>query len=144
MPAGLGVVEEAAGEVGAAGAGQPVGRQPEMGLEQTPQVAGGDAESGAELRLVALVEGAVDDEPHPYGGTISYGELARRVGRPGASRAVGAANGRNPISIVVPCHRVIGADGRLTGYGWGNERKAWLLDHEGADRLIPRTMAGRR
>lgn len=66
----------------------------------------------------------------PYGETISYGELARRVGRPGASRAVGAANGRNPISIVVPCHRVIGADGRLTGYGWGNERKAWLLDHE--------------
>lgn len=66
----------------------------------------------------------------PYGETISYGELARRVGRPSASRAVGAANGRNSISIVVPCHRVIGADGRLTGYGWGNERKAWLLDHE--------------
>jgi methylated-DNA-[protein]-cysteine S-methyltransferase len=66
----------------------------------------------------------------PYGETTSYGELARRVGRPGASRAVGAANGRNPISILVPCHRVIGADGSLTGYGWGNERKAWLLDHE--------------
>ncbi|HEY3241481.1 MAG TPA: methylated-DNA--[protein]-cysteine S-methyltransferase [Acidimicrobiia bacterium] len=72
----------------------------------------------------------------PYGETISYGELARRVGRPGASRAVGAANGRNPISIVVPCHRVIGADGRLRGYGWGNERKAWLLDHERADGLM--------
>jgi methylated-DNA-[protein]-cysteine S-methyltransferase len=66
----------------------------------------------------------------PFGETISYGELARRVARPGASRAVGAANGRNPISIVIPCHRVIGADGRLTGYGWGHERKAWLLQHE--------------
>jgi methylated-DNA-[protein]-cysteine S-methyltransferase len=68
----------------------------------------------------------------PFGETISYGELARRVARPGASRAVGAANGRNPISIVIPCHRVIGADGRLTGYGWGHERKAWLLQHERA------------
>ena len=67
----------------------------------------------------------------PYGETISYGELARRVGRPGASRAVGAANGRNPISIIVPCHRVIGSDGTLTGYGWGTDRKAWLLHHEG-------------
>ena len=66
----------------------------------------------------------------PYGETISYGELARRTGRPGAARAVGAANGRNPISVVVPCHRVIGGDGTLTGYGWGTERKAWLLDHE--------------
>lgn len=68
----------------------------------------------------------------PFGETISYGELARRVGRPGAARAVGAANGRNPVSVVVPCHRVIGADGTLTGYGWGNDRKAWLLRHEGA------------
>ena len=67
----------------------------------------------------------------PYGVTMGYGELARRIGRPTASRAVGAANGRNPISIVVPCHRVIGADGSLTGYGWGTDRKAWLLDHEG-------------
>lgn len=68
----------------------------------------------------------------PYGETISYGELARRVGRPGAARAVGAANGRNPVSIIVPCHRVIGANGTLTGYGWGNDRKAWLLRLEGA------------
>jgi methylated-DNA-[protein]-cysteine S-methyltransferase len=68
----------------------------------------------------------------PYGTTISYGELARRVGRPGASRAVGLANGRNPIAVVVPCHRVIGADGSLTGYGGGLDRKVWLLDHEGA------------
>jgi methylated-DNA-[protein]-cysteine S-methyltransferase len=66
----------------------------------------------------------------PLGETISYGELASRVGAPGASRAVGLANGRNPVAIVVPCHRVIGADGRLTGYGGGLERKAWLLRHE--------------
>jgi methylated-DNA-[protein]-cysteine S-methyltransferase len=66
----------------------------------------------------------------PYGETSSYGEIAARIGRPGSSRAVGAANGRNPVSIVVPCHRVIGADGSLTGYGWGTDRKTWLLDHE--------------
>lgn len=66
----------------------------------------------------------------PYGETISYGELARRVGRPNASRAVGLANGRNPISIVVPCHRVIGASGRLTGYGGGLDRKLALLELE--------------
>jgi methylated-DNA-[protein]-cysteine S-methyltransferase len=66
----------------------------------------------------------------PYGTTQSYGELAARIGAPGAARAVGAANGRNPISIVVPCHRVIGASGALTGYGWGVERKSALLDLE--------------
>lgn len=66
----------------------------------------------------------------PYGDTASYGEIARRVGRPKASRAVGLANGRNPVSIVVPCHRVIGSNGTLTGYGGGLERKAWLLDLE--------------
>jgi methylated-DNA-[protein]-cysteine S-methyltransferase len=66
----------------------------------------------------------------PYGTTISYGELARRVGNPNASRAVGLANGRNPISIIVPCHRVIGSDGKLTGYGGGLPRKATLLDFE--------------
>ena len=63
----------------------------------------------------------------PYGETISYGELARRIGQPGAARAVGLANGRNPISIIVPCHRVIGAGGGLTGYGGGLERKQLLL-----------------
>jgi methylated-DNA-[protein]-cysteine S-methyltransferase len=68
----------------------------------------------------------------PYGQTISYGELARFVGKPSASRAVGLANGRNPIGIVIPCHRVIGADGSLTGYGGGLERKRWLLQHEAA------------
>ena len=65
-----------------------------------------------------------------YGETISYGELARRIGRPTASRAVGAANGRNPLAIVVPCHRVIGADGKLTGYGGGLPVKETLLAHE--------------
>ena len=63
----------------------------------------------------------------PHGETRSYGEIARALGAPGASRAVGHANGRNPISIVVPCHRVVGSDGRLTGYGGGMERKAALL-----------------
>jgi methylated-DNA-[protein]-cysteine S-methyltransferase len=67
----------------------------------------------------------------PYGQTWSYGQLAKRIENPSASRAVGLANGRNPISILVPCHRVIGADGSLTGYGGGLERKRWLLAHEG-------------
>jgi len=67
----------------------------------------------------------------PYGETWSYGDLAKRIGNPNASRAVGLANGRNPVSIVVPCHRVIGADGSLTGYGGGLQRKQWLLAHEG-------------
>ena len=76
----------------------------------------------------------------PYGETISYGELARRVGNPKASRAVGLANGRNPIGVIVPCHRVVGATGSLTGYGGGIERKRWLLDHERA-RRNPRLLA---
>lgn len=68
----------------------------------------------------------------PYGVTTSYGGVATALGKsPVASRAVGLANGHNPISIIVPCHRVIGADGSLTGYGWGVERKEWLLRHEG-------------
>ncbi len=66
----------------------------------------------------------------PYGETISYGEQARRIGNPKAVRAVGGANHHNPISIIVPCHRVIGADGSLTGYGGGVDVKAWLLEHE--------------
>ncbi len=68
----------------------------------------------------------------PFGETRSYGDIARAVGRPTASRAVGAANGQNPIGIIVPCHRVIGASGALTGYAGGLERKRWLLAHEGA------------
>ena len=66
----------------------------------------------------------------PAGATRSYGEVAKLVGAPGAARAVGMANGANPIAIVVPCHRVIGANGTLTGYGGGLDRKAWLLNHE--------------
>jgi methylated-DNA-[protein]-cysteine S-methyltransferase len=66
----------------------------------------------------------------PYGETISYGEQARELGAPNKVRAVGAANGRNPLSIIVPCHRVIGANGSLTGYGGGLDNKRWLLEHE--------------
>jgi len=66
----------------------------------------------------------------PPGETTSYGEIARRLGSPGAPRAVGLANGANPVAIIVPCHRVIGANGSLVGYGGGLNRKTWLLDHE--------------
>ncbi|BAS58799.1 MULTISPECIES: methylated-DNA--[protein]-cysteine S-methyltransferase [Leptolyngbya] len=69
----------------------------------------------------------------PFGQTISYGTLAKQTGNPTASRAVGAANGRNPIAIVVPCHRVIAANGALTGYAGGVDRKQWLLRHEQAE-----------
>jgi methylated-DNA-[protein]-cysteine S-methyltransferase len=68
----------------------------------------------------------------PAGATVSYGELAKRIGSPSASRAVGLANGSNPIAVIVPCHRVIGSTGALTGYGGGIERKRWLLNHEAA------------
>lgn len=68
----------------------------------------------------------------PYGTTVSYKALAAQIGRPGSIRAVGQANGRNPISIIIPCHRVIGANGALTGYGGGLDRKAALLEHEAA------------
>ena len=66
----------------------------------------------------------------PYGATVSYGEQARRLGHAGKARAVGAANGRNPLPIILPCHRVLGSDGSLTGFGGGLETKAWLLHHE--------------
>lgn len=68
----------------------------------------------------------------PYGQTCSYFDIARKTGNPKAVRAVGAANGKNPIALIVPCHRVIGSDGRLTGYAGGLDRKAWLLQHEAA------------
>ena len=74
----------------------------------------------------------------PPGNTITYAELARKVGRPAAIRAVGTINGRNPLAIVVPCHRVVGSDGSLTGYAGGLWRKRWLLSHEGA--LAPSTV----
>ena len=75
----------------------------------------------------------------PYGQTISYGELALRIDQPSAVRAVGLANGRNPVSVIVPCHRVIGANGTLTGYGGGVERKRLLLDLE-AEQTTPRLL----
>jgi methylated-DNA-[protein]-cysteine S-methyltransferase len=74
----------------------------------------------------------------PYGETESYGELALRIGAPGAARAVGAANGENPIAVIIPCHRVIGASGRLTGYGGGLERKQRLLELEAG--VLPLTI----
>ncbi|CAM2005133.1 methylated-DNA--[protein]-cysteine S-methyltransferase [Acanthopleuribacter pedis] len=67
----------------------------------------------------------------PFGQTCSYGDIANRLANPKAVRAVGAANGRNPIAVIVPCHRVIGANGTLTGYAGGLDRKSWLLNHEG-------------
>ena len=71
----------------------------------------------------------------PVGETLSYSGLAERIGNPKAVRAVGLANGANPVAVIVPCHRVIGADGSLTGYGGGLPRKRWLLEHEGAQTL---------
>jgi methylated-DNA-[protein]-cysteine S-methyltransferase len=70
------------------------------------------------------------------GTTLSYAELAARVGAPAAVRAVGAANGANPVAVVLPCHRIIGSNGSLTGYGGGLDRKRWLLDHEGVTRTL--------
>ncbi|WNG49372.1 methylated-DNA--[protein]-cysteine S-methyltransferase [Archangium minus] len=78
----------------------------------------------------------------PLGVTRSYGELARCLGRASAARAVGAANGRNPISIIVPCHRVVGTDGKLTGYAGGVPTKQWLLEHEQRMQARPRVAGG--
>jgi methylated-DNA-[protein]-cysteine S-methyltransferase len=75
----------------------------------------------------------------PYGQTLSYGQLADRIGAPAASRAAGLANGRNPVGIIVPCHRVVGSDGSLTGYGGGIDRKRYLLAHE--QRVSGQTLA---
>lgn len=72
----------------------------------------------------------------PYGGTASYGQVARKLRRDGASRAVGRANATNPICLVTPCHRVIGQDGSLTGFGGGIETKRWLLEHESGQRTL--------
>lgn len=92
----------------------------EFGVPVAPGGSGFQREIWNELRRI------------PAGKTLTYAELAAKVGRPKAIRAVGAANARNPISIIVPCHRVIGADASLTGYAGGLERKRWLLRHEGA------------
>jgi methylated-DNA-[protein]-cysteine S-methyltransferase len=114
---------------------------------------GSDADHPVARKLIAYVAGdiaAIDDivtetpgtgfqhkvwkalRGIPAGETWSYGQLAAHIGEPGAARAVGLANGSNPIGVVAPCHRVIGANGTLTGYGGGIERKRWLLRHEGA------------
>lgn len=68
----------------------------------------------------------------PYGSTTTYGSIARKMGDPNASQAIGAANGKNPIAVVIPCHRVVGANNNLVGYAGGTDRKEWLLKHEGA------------
>jgi methylated-DNA-[protein]-cysteine S-methyltransferase len=95
----------------------------------------GELRSFASLRLAPQGSGFMQRvwqalREIPFGETRSYGELAREIGHPSAARAVGLANGRNPIAIIVPCHRVIGADGSLTGYAGGTWRKQWLLEHE--------------
>ena len=94
------------------------GERTTFDLSLTPRGNAFQQKVWAQLRLI------------PYGQTRSYGQLAAILGDPGLARAVGAANGQNPLSIVVPCHRVVGADGRLTGYAGGLERKAFLLDLE--------------
>ncbi len=96
------------------------------------------AGDGSALSRIAWATGGTDFQRAvwralteiPFGATWTYGALAARIGRPTAVRAVGLANGANPVAIVVPCHRVIGANGSLTGYGGGLERKRWLLEHE--------------
>ena len=100
-----------------------------------------DAYFGGELQAIDALPVAMVGTPFqravwtalrriPVGTTVSYSELARRIGRPSAVRAVGLANGANPVAVVVPCHRVVGADGTLVGYGGGTSRKRWLLAHE--------------
>ncbi|MHA5054474.1 methylated-DNA--[protein]-cysteine S-methyltransferase [Streptomyces sp. SD15] len=101
--------------------------------------AGESKEFTLELRLIGTpFQRTVWDQLRriPYGETRSYGELAVTLGNPGASRAVGLANGKNPIGIIVPCHRVVGADGSLTGYGGGLDRKQRLLDFERGSALF--------
>jgi methylated-DNA-[protein]-cysteine S-methyltransferase len=112
---------------------QDAGALAEAARQLAGYFAGGRTEFALDLRLAGTVFQQrvwTELQAIPYGQTISYGELACRIGQPAASRAVGLANGRNPVSIIVPCHRVVGADGRLTGYGGGLERKQYLLGLE--------------
>jgi O-6-methylguanine DNA methyltransferase len=129
---------------------EPTLRQIERRFDDSIQFEDGDPYS-AKSKLAAYFAGdlkALDDLPIdsggtdfqrqvwqalrriPAGSTVSYGSIAREIGRDSAVRAVGAANGQNPVAVVVPCHRVIGSNGTLTGYGGGLERKQWLLQHE--------------
>jgi len=118
-------------------AGEPVRRDPEAVAEAVAQFTEYFAGARATFDLPLAAQGTpfqheVWDALRtiPAGETRSYGQVAEAIGQPTASRAVGAANGQNPLIIVVPCHRVIGANGTLMGYGAGIERKRWLLDHE--------------
>ncbi|PMR76560.1 methylated-DNA--[protein]-cysteine S-methyltransferase [Billgrantia endophytica] len=116
------------------------GRAPDLILEGLTSYFAGDPQA---LVDIPVMTGGTDFQRRvwqalrqiPAGTTTSYGQLAAAVGRPGASRAVGLANGANPVSIVVPCHRVIGANGTLTGYGGGLPRKRWLIEHECSHQL---------
>jgi methylated-DNA-[protein]-cysteine S-methyltransferase len=117
--------------------GEPVARKPVEGLRDTlERYFAGDV---AALDTVPVELNGTPFQKNvwqalrriPAGTTISYAELARRIGEAAAVRAVGAANGANPVAVIVPCHRVIGSNGRLTGYGGGLDRKQWLLAHEG-------------
>ena len=96
-------------------------------LERGPASTSPSDSNGTPFQL-EVWSALLDHPPCAHGST--YGAIARRIGRPAAARAVGAANGQNPISIIVPCHRLVGSDGALTGYGGGIDRKAWLLNHE--------------
>jgi methylated-DNA-[protein]-cysteine S-methyltransferase len=120
----------------------PDGSGPDGGSSVTERVIDEIAEYFAGKRQSFTIELAPKGTPFqlavwnalvkiPYGDTITYAELAMRIGKPSAIRAVGAANGANPIPVIIPCHRVIGSNGTLTGYGGGIERKQWLLAHEG-------------
>ena len=117
--------------------GEPRARQPLAGLQDVLQRYFAGEISALDGIPVELNGTAFQKEVWlalrriPSGATISYSELARRIGRAAAVRAVGAANGANPVAVIVPCHRVIGSDGSLVGYGGGLERKRWLLTHEG-------------
>jgi methylated-DNA-[protein]-cysteine S-methyltransferase len=123
--------------------GEPRARQPLPGLaEALTRYFGG--EIGALDAIAVELNGTPFQKKAwqalrriPGGSTISYAELAKRIGEPSAVRAVGSANGANPVAVIVPCHRVIGSNGTLTGYGGGLDRKQWLLVHEG---VISRTL----
>jgi len=130
-------------------AGEPATLDPEAAAEATQQLRDYFEGSRTTFELALMPRGtpfqlAVWEAltTIPVGETRSYGEVASMVGAASASRAVGMANGRNPIAIVVPCHRVIGADGTLTGYGGGLHRKRWLLEHESSSMPLFATARG--
>ncbi|MHA1557827.1 MAG: methylated-DNA--[protein]-cysteine S-methyltransferase [Candidatus Heimdallarchaeota archaeon] len=116
---------------------KPMGLQPQILLQSLKQLNEYFTGTRMEFDLKLKLDGSVFQntvwntlQKIPYGKTISYKELAKMIGRETAIRAVGSANGQNPISIIVPCHRIIGSDNKLRGYGGGIERKKWLLEFE--------------